>query len=66
MSPKFKIKDYFGLTIVNSSLQGQLKNVAEHSPYTFYIKAKNAQGSSIDKDGNPASVKMILTVQKKE
>jgi len=57
-----KIENYFGLIIVNSSLQGQLKNVAEHSPYAFYIKAKNAQGSSIDKDGNPASVKMVLTV----
>jgi len=57
-----QIKDYFGLKIKDDRLQGVLRDVKQHAPYMFYIKAKNGEGSSIDKDGHPAVVKMNLAV----
>jgi hypothetical protein len=57
-----QIKNYFGLTIKDGYLQGKLKDVKQHAPYVFYISARNAEGESIDKDGNAASAKMNLTV----
>jgi len=59
-----QVEDYLGLTIKNNTLQGGLRSATEHSPYTIYIKAKNKEGTSIDKDGNPASTNLVLTVSR--
>jgi hypothetical protein len=56
------VQQYMGLTISYNQLRGVLKNVTAHSPYKIYLIAKNSYGSSIDLDGNPASVVMALTV----